>query len=315
MAFNDFLGGQGWSGHKAPDGTQSNPNNDPEIAASQERLRQFASLTAGQLTNPRLTGQSNAGTGDMPQIVQTITYDSPYGPVTATRSLEPGVEGSAAAMLPPSPTPDMAFRSGEKFWWQPGLAESVEFNFGPDGAVSNAKPRDTRYSFGEQLGDFAGNIVTMGAVALAAYGAAAGLGSAAGGEAAAGTVGAEATTGTVVTPVAAPGAITATPLAGAAPIAATSTGVLGTGLTASEMLAIGSTVYGATQSGGSQVSSTPAEAPVLEQPTAPPTAPTPVLSGEFYRQNMIENRNQTLLTDPAKRINHLIASGNTLLGA
>jgi hypothetical protein len=158
MAFSDYIGGQGWSGHKAPDGSQTNPDNDPLIAASQERLRQYASLTRDQLTNPRVVGQMTTGSGDDQGSQSIIQYDSPFGPV-----IQYGENGG--------------FRTGEKFWWKPGLAEQMEIVFGEDGKIVEAKPRDSKYSFGEQLGDFAGNLVTMGASALAMYGAAYGLGS------------------------------------------------------------------------------------------------------------------------------------------
>lgn len=156
MALSNYMGGQGWSGHKAPSSDQTNPDNDPEIAASQERLRQYAALTKDQLTNPRVVGKMTTGSGDDQGSEDIIQYDSPLGPVT----LAGGV-----------------FRTAEKFWWQPGLAETMELRFGEDGKIAEAKPRDSKYSLGEQVGDFAGNLVTMGASMLAMYGAAYGLGS------------------------------------------------------------------------------------------------------------------------------------------
>jgi hypothetical protein len=157
MALSDYMGGQGWSGHKAPDGSQTNPDNDPEIAASQERLRQYAELTRDQLTNPKVVGQKTVGSGDDQSMQDIIQYDSPFGPIV---EINPG-----------------QFRTGEKFWWRPGLAEPMEIRFDDDGKIAAAKPKDSKYSFGEQLGDFAGNLATMGASMLAMYGAAYGLGS------------------------------------------------------------------------------------------------------------------------------------------
>lgn len=172
MALLDYAGGTGWSGHKAPDGSKTNPNNDPTIAASQERLRQYAALTRDQLTNPRVVGQTTTGSGDTQGSQDIVQYDSPMGTI-----IQYG---------------DGAFRTAEKFAWSPDLSEPMEIKFGEDGKIATAMPKDSGYSLGEQVGDFAGNLATMGAIGLASYGAAAGLGAAAGGAApaAGGTAGA-----------------------------------------------------------------------------------------------------------------------------
>ena len=75
------------------------------------------------------------------------------------------------------------------------MAAAFSGTIGTDGRLMGVTPDDTRYSFGEQIGDFVGNLATMAASGLAAYGAAAGLGAAAGGTAAgsiAGITGADA---------------------------------------------------------------------------------------------------------------------------
>ena len=129
MALSDYYSGTEFSGHKAPTAEQTNPDNDPEIAASQERLRQFGTLTADQFSNGRVVGNAKGGgwvyTGQGPNSGDTpsseppyrwVEWDTPAGVVRGKQFMT----GTADAAPPEKPDASMALESGEKFWWKPG---------------------------------------------------------------------------------------------------------------------------------------------------------------------------------------------------
>ncbi len=138
---------------------------------------QWSKLTQDQMTNRQPAGfnfgmsrgdESGTDNGNL-----MYTYDTPYGKVS---EVWPG-----------------KYMTADKIQWNEGLAEPMIFSFdGPDGTLVG-KPRDTGYSLGEQLGDFAASIGELAATGGALYGAAYGAGSLAGGGTAGGTAGAGAT--------------------------------------------------------------------------------------------------------------------------
>ncbi len=283
MAYADYAMGQGWSGHQAPTSQQTNPNNNPEIAASQERLRRIGAFDFNDLSSAQVGGwvrkpksvQSGMDVGDMGyEWVREVTYNTPGGILSGSQRMD----DTGTAPTGSEALYGVSLRSGEKYWWNEGLAEAFSGTIGTDGRLMGVTPDDTRYSFGEQIGDFVGNLATMAASGLAAYGAAAGLGAAAGGTAAgsiAGITGAD--------------ALRLALLAGAV-------GRSGGG--------------GGSGAGGAGQTDVAAG---IKPPEAPP-APSAGLGFDpiaLFQQN--RTRNQTDLNP--QRVRPLVALGNTLLGA
>lgn len=293
----DIYSGTWVTGRKAPTAEQTNPNNDPEIAASQARLRALADFDFGKAT-PTLgkwkVSWGSSGEGETPTWVREVAYDTPGGRLVGYQSADAQSVNGIVYGQPPEAAPlanQLRLQSAEKYWWKPGLAEDFTAGIGEDGRLTQIKPRDTSQSFGEQLAEFAGSIVALGATGLAAYGIAAGLGAAAGGTGAGAGAGG----------------------------AGSGAGAGGFGLSEAAQLALAAgSIYSATQmpESGQSTSVDPGD-PTIEGPTPPPAPPVIEYQDfvqEFELANKKATRNKTNL-NPGGITNALHASGNLLLGA
>lgn len=184
-----------WSGHKAPTGEQTNPNNDPEIAASQERLRvlgqfNFKATPPSSLGSWQSAQRATSASGESTEEVwvRTVTWDTPGGKMTGQELVAPPPQTDYSQMPTAIPKPPdsqpvnlsgLQLRSTDKYWWKPGLAEPFYANVDPaSGALTNVSPKDTRHSLGEKAVDAVGNFAGVAAFMLASYGLGQGLGAA-----------------------------------------------------------------------------------------------------------------------------------------
>lgn len=166
-----------WSGDAVQTNDVLNPDNDPEIAESQVRLREIAKFNFtdakpdfGEWTRAPGSDDWDKG-GDQksgPTWTRTVTYHTPGGDLTAKQTSDSGAFEKPSDNTAFDPK-TAQFTSADKYWWKPGLAEKFTTTMGEKGELTNVMPVNTRMSFGDELGEAAGGFLSVAAFFFSAY--------------------------------------------------------------------------------------------------------------------------------------------------